>query len=321
MSDIGLYSEAIEQQLATLRWIEQGGSDNVIQAIVDMNLDKYDRKLNSATRDKYASGLVEAVLKILTVPLLEGDPYYWSADLLPALESLAASVPLDWTLDDGMLPSPAGYLRFARPLPLPEYVGADRIGTEDLVAISWIRASLPITGGTEDDVCLAFHTSDVFRQSGNPATLCPWPIETSLQSRMDEARVHPSLRDQVKTMERWHCKLRYFAAAIAFMNTTIASAPPTWCPRSTRKRLEREKWQHEPLVRVVQLRRRRPHPDGPASFVEVDWKWQWVVAPHWRNQWFPSEHRYKRIPIASYVKGPIDKPLKPPSTRLFAVTR
>ncbi|GAI71048.1 unnamed protein product [marine sediment metagenome] len=53
---------------------------------------------------------------------------------------------------------------------------------------------------------------------------------------------------------------------------------------------------------------------------DVEWACQWIVGGHWRNQWYPSKHEYRPKYIASYIKGPEDKPLRNPG-RLFAVVR
>jgi hypothetical protein len=40
-----------------------------------------------------------------------------------------------------------------------------------------------------------------------------------------------------------------------------------------------------------------------------------------RRHYFPSAQVHKPLYIAPYVKGPQDKPLKPPSSQLFVVKR
>jgi hypothetical protein len=92
--------------------------------------------------------------------------------------------------------------------------------------------------------------------------------------------------------------------------------------RHARKRVERAGWQSSPVVRVVQLRRRETQCQHSASAVSAaEWSCQWVVRGHWRQQFYPSKHANQPIWITPYVKGPDDKPLKPPRATVFAVVR
>ena len=79
-------------------------------------------------------------------------------------------------------------------------------------------------------------------------------------------------------------------------------------PRASRREGHRAGLEQE-HVTVLRLRRTasKPPTEEPQP---VDWRCQWVVRGHWRNQWFPSEQRHKQRYIAPYVKGPEDKPLR-----------
>jgi hypothetical protein len=72
------------------------------------------------------------------------------------------------------------------------------------------------------------------------------------------------------------------------------------------------------------LRRRqyaRDDDDIPTSVDGPGWHYQWIVSGHWRRQYYPGSNAHKPLPIAPYVKGPADKPLKAPAGDVFAVTR
>jgi hypothetical protein len=115
---------------------------------------------------------------------------------------------------------------------------------------------------------------------------------------------------------------RYFASLCAFMQQKILVANTVRAERHARKRLERQGFPHEPLIRVVELRRREGVLKHESSQnAEVDWSCQWVVRGHWRQQFYPSKHANQPIWITPYVKGPQDKPLKPPRATVFAVVR
>jgi hypothetical protein len=115
--------------------------------------------------------------------------------------------------------------------------------------------------------------------------------------------------------------LRLFLALCLFLQQRILVAPSLRPERGTRRRLERADWPTEPVVRVIQLRRLEHRPThGPAQ-TEHEWSCQWLVRGHWRQQFYPSKHANQPIWITPYIKGPENKPLKPPRATVFAVVR
>jgi hypothetical protein len=94
-------------------------------------------------------------------------------------------------------------------------------------------------------------------------------------------------------------------------------------PRQLRR--DRKRHYRTEDVTVITLRRQRqPYDDHDPS--EVDWKWQWVVRGHWRNQYYSTlgdvgdPNAYRQIWIMPYMKGPEDAPIKP-VRRAFEFTR
>ena len=49
-----------------------------------------------------------------------------------------------------------------------------------------------------------------------------------------------------------------------------------------------------------------------------DWRYRWLVRGHYRAQWYASTKTHRVIWVASYLKGPEDRPLK---ETMYAVTR
>ncbi|HWI69514.1 MAG TPA: hypothetical protein VNS88_14265 [Nitrospiraceae bacterium] len=95
---------------------------------------------------------------------------------------------------------------------------------------------------------------------------------------------------------------------------------PTKAPLPRQLRRDRKRHYRTEDVTVITLRRQR-HPDHPDHEAgEVDWKWQWVVRGHWRNQWYPSIKQHRQIWVMPYMKGPEDAPIKPVK-RAFEFTR
>jgi hypothetical protein len=95
---------------------------------------------------------------------------------------------------------------------------------------------------------------------------------------------------------------------------------PTKEPLPRQLRRDRKRHYRTEEVTVIQLRRQRHPDDFEHEPGEVDWKYQWVVRGHWRNQWYPSIKQHRQIWVMPYMKGPEDKPIKPVK-RAFEFTR
>jgi hypothetical protein len=111
---------------------------------------------------------------------------------------------------------------------------------------------------------------------------------------------------------------RFVMAGLAWLSQRIAVAESQNIERHKRKRLFRE-YGVIPDTKVVRLRRSDSR-DSQSAGGNTEWSCRWVVNGHWRNQPYKDNQR-KLIYILPYVKGPDDKPLKAPSTTVFAVSR
>jgi len=120
---------------------------------------------------------------------------------------------------------------------------------------------------------------------------------------------------------------RFLAGCLSFLEQRIATAVARPVSRAARRRIDRSRPMAEPAaaVRVVELRRRE-HSARDDDIADGDsegpaWHCQWIVSGHWRRQYYPASNAHKPRYIAPYVKGPQDKPLKPPGNQLFVVKR
>jgi hypothetical protein len=114
----------------------------------------------------------------------------------------------------------------------------------------------------------------------------------------------------------------FFAKFIAFTNQRILATFTRTIDRHARRRLERENVTPENIaVRIVELRKKEHRRTNDAEHNIVDWASRWIVSGHWRQQWYPSLNAYQPKWVMPYVKGPDDKPLKPPRAKVFAVVR
>lgn len=112
---------------------------------------------------------------------------------------------------------------------------------------------------------------------------------------------------------------RYVQALFRLMQQTISVKTKERPSRPLRKRLEKEDWKPDPRVTVITLR--RPHGSPSGDHRDVEWSHRWLVAGHWRNQYYPSIKAHRQIWISPYIKGPEDMPLEIRSTRVFELVR
>lgn len=75
--------------------------------------------------------------------------------------------------------------------------------------------------------------------------------------------------------------------------------------------------------RIVTLRRMLPegHIPTPREHEHRDYNWHWLVQGHWRRQPYKSTGEIRPIYIANYIKGPMDKPMKPVMHNIFVARR
>lgn len=88
--------------------------------------------------------------------------------------------------------------------------------------------------------------------------------------------------------------------------------------RPTRKSVRRAGLPERDVL-VVRLRRERSL--GERVGDHIDYAYRFMVSGHWRDQWYPSAQTHRQVWISPYVKGPDDKPFRPPSKRIFNFDR
>lgn len=80
-----------------------------------------------------------------------------------------------------------------------------------------------------------------------------------------------------------------------------------------------------PPIKIINLRRaerrERPVKEGDENKTKRQYNCHFMVDPHWRRQFFPSEKRHKIIRILTYVKGDLRKPFKPPREKVYKAIR
>jgi len=284
------YGQALEEQIALLRWVE--------------------RHRGHIESDSLSEGARLALSRTSAQHLEQCEPYYWSPEMCDLLINVGMTIP-DWSFDESYLPTPNGFVWFARKIPIES-------SKSSLQALSWMRR----TDGEGLDV--VYYASRPVRERGVPIFAIILHRHESI--RGDLKRLIFGGRGDSEQIEMSNSRilplLLIFASALTFMQQQILVAGKRdITDRPTRRRLQREGWTEPPVVRVVELRRRiyvdpktREEREGP------EWSCQWLVRGHWRQQWYPSTGIHAPRWIMPYAKGPLDKPLRA-SSRIFAVIR
>lgn len=292
------YSQALEEQLKTQRYFREHGAKLTAQA-----------------------GESFGLLVMVAHSLSHGDPYYWSPDICSVMEQVASSVPDAARLAHEDLPSDAGFFLFARPIV---------VGVEDILdypdvydhrrefrieALSWGRVE-SADGSVGVGVC-GYERADCGCLGATQLTSI-WPPLTLGEYLKDIIENGGSPMPAVEGCAKL---ARLLYACLAFIRDHIITSAPRLAARPTRKRLERAGFTHEPLIRVVELRRKQSRSEHHDDRDPVEWSHQWVVSGHWRQQWYPTLGAHQPRWIMPYIKGPEDMPLKPPRAKVFAVVR
>jgi hypothetical protein len=115
----------------------------------------------------------------------------------------------------------------------------------------------------------------------------------------------------------------FFIMSCVWLKQDIVGWSAGHVERHRRKAFVREhKLERPPSdVKVIALRRVHYEHREATGEGNREYKWQWVVRGHPRNQFYPGEGVHKLIWIDPYPKGPSDMPLKVPKHTVFAVTR
>jgi hypothetical protein len=297
------YSQALEQQAEMYRFVMSGGG------LAGMTL-------SGATNTGVSEAEAKQTLYGASIYTLKsGNPFYWDATTCELVTATALQMP-PMTLRPEDLIVPFGFCWFARPLPLAVPDGFPR--SLPLVGYAW--GEVPGRG-----VMLMPFSPSPKRHSGAPTQLTMWEyghsFEQLAESVTNLARKDAHLKDREIQAVRRVEQMRYIAACTVFMQQRILTQHTERADRSTRRRLDRAGWTHDPEIKVIRLRRASSSPSSESGHEPVEWTCQWVVSGHWRQQFYPSTNEHRPVFVLPYIKGPEGLPLKAPAERVFAVVR
>lgn len=261
-------------------------------------------------------------LQLVLLPVIHGECYYWSREMLNVVQAAAESLPDSWSLMQSHIPSVSGFFYFNTPLGKGEQAfGWSVLSVESNTPVAVLHTS---TDGTMPDFNTVALT--IFVKNPDPAFSRPLPCRTTISVgeslrdwKLEAVRHAATINADVSEFSDYYENIRLFGTMLCFIQQRIL-VPSRWdVSRATRRRIERYYPQREPVINIVRLRSTiHRSPEGPNEL--VDWTCRWIVRGHWREQWYPSLKKHQPKWITLYIKGPEDKPLKDPR-RLFAVVR
>jgi plasmid maintenance system killer protein len=308
------YIEAMEAQFRLLRaWSGPAGQERA--ATMRLSL--------LATRGSAPS--VDVFCKMRAEELETAETYYVSENICRLLQSTVGQFPKGVRPSFEMFPSTVGWVYFANPITIRSDAGwGERDGIGHLRGFTWwtgrFMGAGKYTGSDNDVIGMVFYADHPVTQAIEMHSVLDWPISEPWNGWHGGTEAAPWPPQADDDERAGATSRRVVLALMSFMSDSIARVDNHHPDRAARRRLERiQAAVHEPVVRVIELRRKETRGDERDDHQDVDWSCQWIVRGHW--------HRYRTKDglqprwVNPYTKGPDDKPLKPSRARVFAVVR
>lgn len=268
-------------------------------------------------------GQIEDHYIVSMMPIINGDCFYWSRDMINICLAASQSLPDSWSLMKPHIPATSGFFWLDRILDEKPY--------NRLLAIGWtiMRAEGDIAEiymRQKDGSMPDFNSIDLVFFVDNPEFPKPLPCFTKIKIGQTLADYKLDMSDYAVSINANPdefinlSNMRLFATMLSFIQQKLLVASRQAASRATRRRAIASKREAEAEVNVIRLRRLIYRAHESAEGLPVEWSCQWIVRGHWRNQWYPSLTKNQPIWINPYLKGPEDKPLRNPG-KLFAVVR
>lgn len=298
------YVEAIETRL---RWFRYSQHPEEMKALIGMDNNTYQHFLFSAHEGAFA-------------PLSIGETYFMDRHFCALVDHAHATLPEHIQFEREWMHSDNGWLLLETPVTVPAAIAPEqpyRPGYEfipKIGALGWLPSA--------DKKYLTVWVYGIFPEVHScfaPFIQIPLHDGKTLAWNLDDWK-HATGHKFDGLAQSTKCT-RWVYAAMYLMSQRLATRVRHSTDRSTRRRAEREKQLAPPFIDVITLRRKQEAREAANVHGDIDWQWQWVVRGHWREQWYPKEGIHKPVFIESYIKGPEDKPVKPPTTKLFAAIR
>lgn len=295
------YQQALESKHATARWMERypQRAHDLLNGIVDVVVRDVSPNLARLRTEQ----LIDTITDMTITTLDASDTYFWSDTILETLEPAARSIPRDFSFRREMFPSYHGFMWLEKPL---EVVvdWQNPLDRQFVRAISWLP-------GDDCMVVIFWLEARDYQQGVNRHIVAPVLIQTIFFGSMDDTLGKVlSSTNLMRNPDVEPC-MRLFSTMLSFMEQEIVEPVAAYADRATQRRLAKAGGDARP-INVVTLRRRRmpgkPY-DEDEDRKHVEWACQWIVRGHWKNQFYRSTGRHRKLWLHAYIKGPEDKPL------------
>jgi len=266
--------------------------------------------------------------------ILHGDVYYVNPKFCSMVNHARLDLPMSMKFDPSWIPSEAGVVFFGEwfkipkvgisgPLSAEEDKELTEIGgpvTETEAETPWIGSLLfgRASDGSIELIMFLEKRGDpipypVFHEYLTPGMTCREFLNHSIKEGDGDIYVDS---EDPKHPVRLVFALFYLMSQKLAMNVREPVAD-----RALIRRAEKAGQELPDDIKIITLRRLEAARKEDPKSSEVNWRWQWEVRGHWRNQYHPSTGEHETIFIEAYIKGPEDKPLKHCSSRLFLAAR
>jgi hypothetical protein len=235
--------------------------------------------------------------------------YLWRADLLAAMVSASKDLPAPVTLTKELVPTESGLYLFEQAIAVE---GASR----PPIAAGWHTIS-------DELLCVwLFAEPWMADQPGPFVSSASFILQCGvdvLTAQAGDWRRIEAAKESFDLRVGGAAAVRLLTASWLWLKQRVMTEHPAPVAGFARKQAERA--EVDSTVRVIVLRRAADHPHAPQDPEAQAWSCQWLVRGHWRQQFYPATNAHHPLWIEPHVKGPTDKPFKPPTETVFKVER
>lgn len=243
--------------------------------------------------------------------LLAAPLYTWRQDLLDAAYSAAQGLPAPVTFSQNLRPSESGLYLFEKAIRIQDCA-------KPITAVLWSAL-------TETHTLFWAYidtTGTTWRDMGPVGAYAVFGLSDGCNALMTGPGVYDAREVQRET--DWprtssDALMRFMLASWLWLGQKVVRVDRPDVSRAARKCAARQTVNSS--VNVVVLRRSDTSRDNPEHQSHIEYSCQWLVRGHWRKQYYPSSGEHRPLWIEPHIKGPEDKPLKPPTETVYSVSR
>jgi hypothetical protein len=330
------YLIALEKRVTWLQWCRDESARSAWQTVGDVAGQDYAKVLPTYERT-----------------LERGDTFYMNKKFCSLVEHARLTIPDDITFEETWMQAKSGWMWIDQPFEVPSLVTSQNLDIETqeidgiklkVAAIGWFSVPAGTVAGSREasgqrvagagaTMFLLFQDFNLYKKDfgGKEAGFGCWSYfmlqngdrlidRIKIFEKVAAASGGAYANDRSSNMMH---EIRWTYAALHLMNQRLATTVQSPLNRAMRRQGSPLIARYPPFVKVVTLRRLEEEREKAERDGEnpVEWNWQWEVRGHWREQYYPSTKEYKTIFIEAYIKGPNDKPLKPPGHKIFIAKR